>query len=255
MSYVERIKRATSAREAALILAEGLDELAAKVAEHAEGDPWEQWETAPLVPVKERVAVLRVDEPAEREATLADDRVQVFDPFLGEARVVTEDELAELRQLAREQMSAATKGGDEDEIRSAQAAYRLLNETGEPPPEVDRGRTLNVKIDHNDVSIEIPVVDAERKDARREWARTCKIWEIVEPKLNEDDAVAAYANGGPQWLYAYDRDNVLTMPFAWRQQMIHELDKDSTAEAQEMARDLLKADAEDSKPTQIGSEW
>jgi hypothetical protein len=59
------------------------------------------------------------------------------------------------------------------------------------------------------------------------------------PGLNAVEFNLAYAKGGPMWLYLGDRDAIMAMPPEYRHRMVQDIEQDSPAQAQEVARDLL----------------
>lgn len=72
------------------------------------------------------------------------------------------------------------------------------------------------------------------------WAFAKDVLELQGMLPNIDDVVAAYADGGPLWLYHGNRELVMSYPMSARQQMVADVLEDYPKEAHEMGRDILK---------------
>lgn len=131
---------------------------------------------------------------------------------------------------------------DEGMLRALQASLRLAQDSGQaidlaPPP----GRRETVIETDDDVNITVLVPTKEQYISREQFALSIKLGPDLAPPLEPLAAAAAYCRGGPTWLYGYDRAFVVSMPVNWKQALIADVEQDSTAMAQEMARDILKS--------------
>lgn len=60
------------------------------------------------------------------------------------------------------------------------------------------------------------------------------------PGLEPEMAEAAYLEGGPVWLYSYDRHHVVNLPDPLKVEMVNDVAETMPETAHEMARDLFK---------------
>jgi hypothetical protein len=207
LSYADRIRSAPGLPDAMLILAEGIDAILATLDMDAKApDPWSDAHWGPFT---------HPGPPPDDEPEL-----------------IVRDEAA--ISATREALAAAT---DPDDIRALTARLELLQDDGQPldiAPQAGKRAVVTEDL------VELPAVTPERKQARYEWA----LRRDLAGFLGIDEAPEAYAKGGPEWLYA-NRDAVMQMPIDWRCDLITDLELDSPAAAQEMARDILKVETED----------
>lgn len=98
---------------------------------------------------------------------------------------------------------------------------------------------LTAEVDeHGDVEVNIkPVTDPGRLAERRALAHAM---ELDTNLAGVEDAIDVYVKGGPLWLYTGNRDFVMSLPMAMRQQMVLDVEQDDVKTAHEMGRDLLK---------------
>lgn len=108
-----------------------------------------------------------------------------------------------------------------------------------PEPLMGRNAPLTTEVDeHGDVEVNIkPVTDPGRLAERRALAHAMELDVNLE---GVEDAIDVYVKGGPLWLYTGNRDFVMSLPMAMRQQMVLDVEQDDHATAHEMGRDLLK---------------
>ncbi len=221
MTYADKIRQATGIQDAMVMLAEGIDELLFKLPckEQAWGD-WQAQTTEAL--------------PAPH--AWDDPRLHVQ---------AHEDYIAQITSLQTRLLEAT----DPDEIRALEAKLRLLEEDGATPEQViPDGKRLIVTSNDKEIVVDIPAPDGPRMQARAALATDWKIGPMLTPALTIEEAADAYAKGGPMWLYLYDRDAVMSMPADWRREFVADVMKDSPAQAQELARDILK----DTNPIPVG---
>lgn len=102
--------------------------------------------------------------------------------------------------------------------------------------------------DGDTVIHEIAPVSADKEALRRQWAEALRVHELLSDVANP---IKAYAKGGPQWLYGYDRDAVMSLPLSARRAMVEDLREEDPKAAYEMARDVLK----DTSPGELPADW
>lgn len=90
--------------------------------------------------------------------------------------------------------------------------------------------------EHVEVSIK-RTTDPARLEARRALAHAM---ELDTNLPDVEDAIDVYVKGGPLWLYTGNREFVMSLPMAMRQQMVLDVEQDDHQTAQEMGRDVLK---------------
>jgi hypothetical protein len=126
--------------------------------------------------------------------------------------------------------------------------------------------TVEVQHDGDNTVVDIPPVSAEERDARREFAISAlKLDEYykdgngdpIRPKPDDPDLLWAdvYATGGPVWLYENDREFVMTLSPSIKQHLVADVTMNDPKYAHEMARDILKADADDSRAAAKLESW
>lgn len=211
MTTEAQVRSAPNAAEAMAVLARKLDEIGAQIAEI-------------------------------RSAPAADDYLawpgQTFaEPPTPPAQPTTQG----VQDLLRQIDEALQNESDPEERAALEARKRLLLDTGEAVVTElpDSGVRPEIEVTENGVTVTVPPVSQERKDARRALALKWKLGEWFTA-LTDEEAADAYAKGGPMWLYTYDRKSVIDMPRGWRVAMIDDVEQDNVAAAQELARDLLK---------------
>jgi hypothetical protein len=225
MSTVERVQAARSPQEAMLALAEALDSITALVVGTPKAaDAWGgNWANGMHVDYTRAAAASRLEASAI-------------------------DNTATIAQL-EQQIAEATDGEDR---RALEAQLRLARDNGiAVPPAVPEG----VRIDTDGELVNFPKPNGPRMQARADLAHEWPMHTFLA-QGNELDSVAfsrAYQCGGPMWLYIYDRDAVMAMPDDWRRAFIEDIHLDSPAQAQEVARDILK-DTDPGKLPTLGSE-
>lgn len=202
MNIQEQVKQAKSPQEALVILARGLDSLAALIEGQPQPpapDPWGTWDSQPAPDTGELEA--RIAELNERAGT--ED---------GEQRQATEAEIRLLR----------------DQLRPVTAA-----------PTRDDGKRASIEVVGADgtTQVDLPVVSEEKQERRRAFAKDELVLDTHFPNLG---LVDAYAKGGPLLLYYSDRDFVMGLPAEWKAAMVRDVSEESPREALEMGRDILK---------------
>lgn len=210
-----------------MVLAEGIDAILLLL-EHplvtVTPSAWGEWETSP---------------------TLRTPAIHTTDPSSELAAARKADAIAEL-----EAQIAVTVDGEDQ--RALEAKLRLLKDDGKPiEPAVEEGIRLTTDGD----LVGLPAADEKRKAARRFWALSHSLhtYQSTGNALTEHEMADAFAKGGPMWLYLYDRDGVMRMADTARRDLIADLEHDSPAEAQQVARDILKdLTAEGARDTTLG---
>lgn len=208
------VRQAASPQEALLVIATALDHITTQLAAAADS-PWGEW----------------TDPPVEPPATRWRDQPAVMIHAVAQQHAVEE---------IKAELAETTDG--EDRL-ALEAQLRIAQDAGKAQVQ-DEGRRSTVTDEGDTADVNIPPPTPARKDAREVWAIQVALWEFISG-LTRRDAIAAYATGGPEWLYAYDRDAVVNMPLDWRRDLINDLAIDSQAAAHEMSRDILKADFND----------
>lgn len=112
----------------------------------------------------------------------------------------------------------------------------------QPPLQANYGslgqRGVKVTGDESSTEVELPPVTPERMERRRQFERqSLKLGEYLGI---DEDWTEAYAHGGPMWLYLGNRDLVMSLPDHVRRALVEDAIEDSTQDAEEMARDILK---------------
>jgi len=209
MSYADRIRQAKGLPEAVLILAEGIDHVLAELGPRAASDPWAGggWD---MPPAEDRPAAMRpADKTANAEAIAAAEAALLIETD-GEERLALE---ARLRLLKDE--------GQAIDVTPAQGVREVIEQVDDV------------------ATVVLPPASPERKAQRVKTAKQFRMAEY-SPTLTEEQFLDAYAKGGPQWLYLGAREAVMQMPMEARHRMVADLELDSPAAAQELARDILK---------------
>jgi hypothetical protein len=221
MTLTEQIKTCRTPQEALLLLADAIDHLHARLDELGTppADPW----TTPI----QWVSV------EEAEAMYAHKPAADYGPQIEAVQTL---------------LNGTT---DPDEHQALQAKLRLLrDQAGEKVYENDaagggtiesvpEGERPSIASDGSNGTVELAAVSEERMNARARWAMDRKLEDFIP--LDRSEAATAYANGGPMWLYLGNRDAIMAMPFAYREELVTELAKDSVVDAQEVGRDILKS--------------
>lgn len=221
-NFADRVRAAQNIQEAVLVLAEGIDAILAR--EDAPADGWELWTPRP---------------PASPEA--------LSESYHRQARAVDRQPERDEAAIARVREALQT-ASDEDDIRALEARLRLLEDDGSIVADyVPEGTTMAVEESEDEILLTLPTPDAVRLMARREWAKTVRLGTLTDPPLDEEIAADAYAKGGPLWLYHGARELLMSFPRGVRAWMVTDVEQDSPRTAQELGRDILKGDAEDSR--------
>lgn len=210
MTTAEAVRTAASPQLALMALAEGVDQILA-LAGHVQQewtDPWPQ----PL-----------------GQLHTVDDNMQTL------ARAAYPEGEYHVEGL-REKLLTTTDG---EERRALEAAIRLAEDTGRPiEPAMDEG----VRLDLDGELVGFPAASMQLKAARAVWLDDKPVHSLLAQgnALTELELRDAYVRGGPMWLYLYDREAIMAMPPPWRMDMVQDVEIDSPAQAQELARDILK---------------
>jgi hypothetical protein len=230
MTLTDQIKTCRTPQEALLLLADAIDALREDIntAPPQPVDPWAQpleWSRFPRVGDHPESAFLS---PFSKAHDKTKHREQI--------------------EAVQTLLNGTT---DPDEHQALQAKLRLLRDqagekvyendaagggTIEPVPE---GERPSIASDGSNGTVELTAASPERQAARAEWAVSRQLWDFIP--LNEKQACDAYMKGGPMWLYLGNRDAIMAMPFAYREELVTELAKDSVVDAQEVGRDILKS--------------
>lgn len=208
MSVYDDVRTARSPQEAMLALAEGLDAVLDALTDQANAEgQWGTWATP--------------DEHVPQGV------VAMAGQSLDNAKEIAAVEVA---------IAAAT---DPEDARALEARLRLLKDDGRALDiNAPAGLMPTVEESADSATLVIPAPSKAKKDRRLALAHEWKLHEFLP--LTDFEAADAYAKGGPQWLYGYDRDAVMQMPYAYRQAMVEDVLEDSPRAAHEMARDILK---------------
>jgi hypothetical protein len=216
VSLVDDIKNCPTPRDAIFLIAAAVDELRAKVEDLPNPDPWgSNWDA---VPEEFTVAQADVDEFRKSEA----ERKEAIH--------------AEIRQVEDKLNSAP----DEEEHKALSAKLTLLRDQLRDEQYIDptvEPKASVVERVGNEIVVNLPPADDEKKAKRRKFAEAIQLEESIEG-IGPDD----YAKGGPLWLYYGNRDFVKTLPSTAHQVMIADVFDDDPEEARIMSADLLKFD-------------
>lgn len=205
MTYSDTVRQARNQQEALVAVAQGIDEILARLADKPADDGWGSWSSGTIA----------VD-TAKKWANAFD--------------VARDEQITELREM----IAAET---DPDNILAMQAKLRLLTDTGQTPYAATEGR--RVEPDEDGI-VDLPPVDAARRDARQKWALDFGLGQMMDPPMDNEQAALAYGLGGPLWLYLPQRETIMGLPEHVRRMMVEDVERDSPAQAQELARDILK---------------
>ena len=89
-----------------------------------------------------------------------------------------------------------------------------------------------------------PPTDAELED-RRAFAKDILNLDVAWKDLPGNDAIEAYAVGGPLWLYHADRELMMNFSPDAKAKMINEIEQTHPREAGDIARDINKIEESD----------
>lgn len=101
---------------------------------------------------------------------------------------------------------------------------------------------MTVTVDDNDITIDIPPVDEQRRDQRRELAKRLGLEDEFGPSPGDLTWTETYALGGPLWLYAGNHAFCSGLPHDLKLAMVNDVLQDDPKTAEEMGRDLLKGE-------------
>lgn len=213
MSYVDQVAAASGPQTALSIIAQGIDAILERLDSQSPlpaADSWEAWGSGAIRPVTpEGLPAMQTPHASHESA-----------------------------EAVRQQLAETTDG---EERRALEAKLRLLQDDGAvPEPAVPEGQRIVTTTDADAITVNLPAPDGRTRRTRYDWAYDIKLGHMIEPQLDEHVGARAYAKGGPMWLYLYDRDAVMKMPPEWRRMFVTDVQQQSPAQAQELARDILK---------------
>jgi hypothetical protein len=224
VTFAERIRQAPSPSAALLILTEELQHVCARLdalETKPAADGWGHWDT--VTPVR---AALSADEfHAKMIAT----------PAVHDGR---------RQQKAIAAIEAALLTATGDDIPALEAKLRLLREDGQAIDiNTEAGAVAETVEDGDTVVTVLPTPSQERQLKRMQWANERELWTFSN--LPEAEFLNAFSLGGPLWMYHTARDEVMAMPYGWRQEFVADIEQDSPRTAQEVGRDILKSEEAD----------
>ena len=220
----ERKFAAASPSEAVGVIAEILDELAEQSASPpAEVDGWASW--GKDAPTAERTAEEWTPDPKDE---------------------------AELSQLEEELHGNA----DAEESRVLRAKIELCRDRLQPPPELhdNSGAATETHFDDDGTAIvELPKPTPEQIDERAQIVGRLGLIDQYGEEVRSA-AEDSFVRGGPLLLYLSDREYVNSLPYDVKIALVEDVEKSSPREAQEMARDILKANTDDANDLTAATE-
>lgn len=207
MNTATRVRQAHNPQEALLAIAEALDRIETRQLSDVDKPSyasWGTWNSSESASKTEDSAVLQSDAPAD----------------------VSEDDLDDLDPAERELVIAARRRLAQDSGRAREP---------EPPS------ALRVEQGEDGATVEYLPPARARQENRAVFAATRLQLHKAFPEMGRE-AVAAYMQGGPMWLYLSEagRDYILSLPVEMRQEMVRDVEQDSSRDAAELARDILK---------------
>lgn len=136
---------------------------------------------------------------------------------------------------------------DEDTPEVIEARRRIEQANAEDLQ--PRLHTFEVRVDPTIDGANVTVPSpTENQRARREAAAEFIVANL--PGLEPDLAASAYLEGGPVWLYSYDRHHVVNLPDELKKEMVEDIAETMPETAHEVSRDLFKVTDPD-----IQSSW
>ncbi|MGZ6854887.1 MAG: hypothetical protein ACXVGC_12635 [Mycobacteriaceae bacterium] len=149
-------------------------------------------------------------------------------------------------------LEALNQAVDPDERRALEARLRLLKDDGKAiDVEAPAGVLATEQQIGDQVVVTLPTPSPERQAARAEFAHTNELWNFSV--LSAEEFTDAFIAGGPLWLYHTARDEVMAMPYEWRQWLVADINLDSPRTAQEVGRDILKDEGTGNKAVALGN--
>lgn len=144
----------------------------------------------------------------------------------------------------------ASQNMDEEDMLAELAAKRLEKDKHVVTADIGTVTpSLTVHEEDEKQYIELPTVSDEQKEQRRKLGVYLKLdssdWPVGKG-VPRSPVLDAYIAGGPIWLYDYDREFVLALPYAIRRQMIEDVSATDVGTAKLMSADILKASFADS---------
>jgi hypothetical protein len=221
MTTEQLVRSARNPQEAMLHIAAALDRIEAKLDQQpaAEPDPWGNW---------------------GHEYNIAERGPETVIPPRGDGAAETIIRARQNKQAIEGVQAMLDVEADAEERRALEAKLRLLKDEGASIIRREAGVRVQSLVDDSTVTVDIPPASPERQEDRRRFARNGHLHSFLsQPALNEAEFEDAYAKGGPMWLYLGDRDAIMAMPPEYRVLMVADIEEDSPAQAQEVARDLL----------------
>lgn len=219
MTTADKVRAATSPQEAMLAVAEAMDELLAR---------------ADVLLARETVP-----QPTSTWGSWINTSANNQHPPAVLAMPVV-DRSAEIKRLRDDLLIASG-----EDATALEAKLRLLLDDGQALLDTNPFSGARIGIDGE--LVDFPPVSATRKGRRGNWAASRGLERFLAQgnELIAEEMVDAYIAGGPMWLYLYDRDAVMQLPAEWRKDMVGDVECDSPAQAQELARDILKDSSPD----------
>ena len=105
------------------------------------------------------------------------------------------------------------------------------------PIEITDADVVITNADDDSIEVVIKAPTAEQREMREFLLPQIGLEHI--PLLSQDEAEHAYIEGGPLWLYNYDREFLLSLPYPVRQAMVLDVDDVNTAAAADFGRDVM----------------
>lgn len=185
----------------------------------------------------------------ERVSHIEKANIEGWDEWSGETPPLTDDDLSiewkppeGVAEKIEELKGELIGNEDVNESKSIRAKIYLLEDQLKPPPEAGpdlEQQRADISIDDSSVSVSLPVVTLDEEDDREEFARS--VLKIPEYYGDQgEEYVQSYRKGGPLLFYYSDRDFIMSQPDEVKRTLVFDVERSSTNEAHEMARDILK---------------
>lgn len=129
-----------------------------------------------------------------------------------------------------------------DDLRAAtwepQDPWSQPLDWGDTPP-ADLGPAMEVQSGDDWSEITIRPVSDEKQEKRELFAQEVLMLENLDG-IDDEEAYAAYAKGGPLWLHVFDREYVMGLSIQARMGMVADVLEEDREAAHLLSRDILK---------------
>lgn len=141
--------------------------------------------------------------------------------------------------LHDESLEAGLEDLDPAQRAEALAARRRLAEDSGTTAESVEDSVVRHKVSSDGIEAEFPIGTPEQEEIRKRVLPQLDFSDLEG--IDPEDATSAFIAAGPLWLHAFDRAYVMSLPEETRRVFVMDVEHQSTRDAQELGRDILKS--------------